>query len=87
MGEQEDYARLQKKFNDLQRGFMMGELQDDLKESLMADVGSTARDNAMVEEQSAMQKLMQQLKDAKEAVLNSHDDMSYWKVPLECSCS
>ena len=87
MGEQEDYARLQKKFNDLQRGFMMGELQDDLKESLMADVGSTARDNAMVEEQSAMQKLMQQLKDAKEAVLNSHDDMSYWKVPLECRCS
>ena len=89
---QEEHARLQKKFNDVQRGFMMGELQDDVRESLMADVASTARDgsrrqaagagrdSAVVEEQSAMQKLIEQLKDAKEAMLNSHDDIKYWKV-------
>ncbi len=89
---QEEHARLQKNFNDVQRGFMMGELQDDVKESLMADVASTARDGsrgqaagagrdgAVVEEQSAMQKLIEQLKDAKEAMLNSHDDIKYWKV-------
>ena len=59
----------------------MGELQDDLKESLMADFGSGPADSAMVGEQSAMQKLIQQLKDAKEAMLNSQDDMNYWKVP------
>ena len=83
---QAEHAGLEKRFADLQRGFAMGELQDDLKESLMADFGSGPVDSEIVGEESAMQKLIQQLKDAKEAVLNSQDDMNYWKVAMSPPC-
>ncbi len=58
----------------------MGELQDELKEILMAEFGSKSDDNDLVQKQSAMQKLVQQLQDAKEATLNAQDDVNYWKV-------
>ena len=32
-----------------------------------------------MEEQSAMQKLIQQLKDSRQAMLNAQDDMKFWK--------
>jgi hypothetical protein len=33
-----------------------------------------------MEEQSAMQRLVKQLKDARESMLTAKDDMNYWKV-------
>jgi hypothetical protein len=41
------------------------------------------RADAMIEEQSAMQKLVQQLRDAREGMLHARDDMNYWKAKYE----
>ena len=69
---------------------MLGQLQDEMKDILMNEIedekvkegrmGGKGRDaNEAIEEQSAMQKLIQQLKDSRQAMLNAQDDMLFWQ--------
>lgn len=79
----EEYNILKVKFHELQKGFLLGQLQDEMKEILLGDLeeeklGGGEVTEAM-EEQSAMQKLIQQLKDSRQAMLNAQDDMNFWK--------
>lgn len=79
----EQYDILKVKFHELQKGFLLGQLQDEMKEILLGDLeeeklGGGDVTEAM-EEQSAMQKLIRQLKDSRQAMLNAQDDMNFWK--------
>lgn len=62
---------------------MLGQLQDEMKEILLGDLEEEKLSGGGVteamEEQSAMQKLIQQLKDSRQAMLNAQDDMNFWK--------
>lgn len=85
-----DHEVLKTKYNELQKGFLLGQLQDEMKDILMNEIedekvkegraGGKGRDvNEAIEEQSAMQKLIQQLKDSRQAMLNAQDDMLFWQ--------
>ena len=64
-----EHAELRRRFQELQRGFLLGHLQDEVKEMLLDTLPGGAGDSdptldkleAIIEEQSAMQKLVQQV--------------------------
>ena len=111
------YDDLRKEFQELQKGFLLGQLEDEMKELLLGELeevvpvflfvqhdlvcgiwrirsltfsafrlclreqeklGSSDVAEA-IGEQSAMQKLIQQLKDSRQALVNAQDDMNFWK--------
>ena len=79
----QQYSILKKKFHELQKGFLLGQLQDEMKEILMREMEEEKLGGGdvteAIEEQSAMQRLIQQLKDSRQAMLNAQDDMNFWK--------
>jgi len=81
--QKEEYGILKVKFQELQKGFLLGQLEDEMKELLLGELeeeklGSSDVAEA-IGEQSAMQKLIQQLKDSRQALVNAQDDMNFWK--------
>ncbi len=79
----DQYALLNVKFHEMQKGFLLGQLQDEMKDLLLGDVEEDKLGDEEIgkarEEQSAMQKLIQQLKDSRQAMLNAQDDMKFWQ--------
>eukprot|EP00960_Hanusia_phi_P055731 763051-Hanusia_phi.AAC.2 len=78
-----EYDELKYKFDELQKGFLLGELQDDMREMLLEGAKQDAKIANTMERQSAMHNLIQQLKDSKDAMLNARDDVNYWKGKYE----
>ncbi|EKX36238.1 hypothetical protein GUITHDRAFT_165809 [Guillardia theta CCMP2712] len=78
-----EYEELKYKFDQLQKGFLLGELQDDMREMLLEGAKQDAKIANTMERQSAMHNLIQQLKDAKDAMLNAKDDVNYWRGKYE----
>ena len=79
----DQYTLLNVKFHEMQKGFLLGQLQDEMKDLLLGDVEEDKLGDEEIgkarEEQSAMQKLIQQLKDSRQAMLNAQDDMKFWQ--------
>jgi len=117
--KKEEYRILKAKFQELQKGFLLGQLQDEMKEILLGELEEVVPASQILQydlsamhcalsipdvecvrdsvsyrvqeklgggdvaeamgEQSAMQKLIQQLKDSRQALVNAQDDMNFWK--------